>query len=374
MFSFADQGAQYVQGEVNIITRNKDGIKGYTTNYVIDHVLHKFREDSRREEQKLYKILPIMENVNINNWGSEYILDERWRHFNMGLGNNLFIRDYLETEFYKRYTDDTPLDEIFETWVEFAKQVLISKTKIIGLGEMGKNIIDEILKYIPYMNSLIIDDLKEIDKDKEYEINDFLSNTDVVFVVGLINYNTDYILNLIADIVYIDIFPIVILTAKSSDADVEILRNIIPNTFIIKNYAFLEIYKILINLLISTSSQSPTSRYEVLIDTSIADIKNILSYGKTFHIGFGSNIGIDGTRDLVSRTMLNLNKDINISEIKSILFLFRLSKHIGLFEVEESIEIFKEKFNYANDTLFLCITDEQMMKNESEVILITTTN
>lgn len=166
------------------------------------------------------------------------------------------------------------------------------KAKIIGLGEMGKSIIDKVLEDISYLNYLIIDDnLNEIDKDKKYEINDFLSNTDVIFVVGLINDNTNYILNLIADIVYIDIFPIVMLTTNSKNNDIEELKNIIPNTFVVENYASIEIYKAVSHILYSADCfPSYASRYGAIIDSNINDIKSILSDGNNHNIGFGSGI------------------------------------------------------------------------------------
>jgi hypothetical protein len=246
------------------------------------------------------------------------------------------------------------------------------KVKIIALGTKGKDIVTEILVDIPSLNCLIIeDDSNVIDEEKEYKLNDFLSDTNVLFVVGSINDNTAHILNMLEDFVYIDIFPLVMLIADSKNNNIESLKSIIPNTIIVENYESIVIYKSLINILISTCSLSKVSRYSTLIDTNIYEFKNAISCGKKHHIGYGVGIGVERARDSVLMATNNLISKINISEVKSILFLFNVPENFALFEVEDSIKMFIEKYNYTNDYLYMCVYDNQMQRDELEVTIIT---
>ena len=214
-----------------------------------------------------------------------------------------------------------------------------SKAKIIGLGEKGKNVIDEILIDIKSLDYILINDIETISIDKENEIADFLIGSDVVIVTGVVTEtsNVIHLLNCIDSIINENILPVIIL-GINSDKEKSLL-NIISNTIFIGNYSSIIIYRTLINILISTCFPSWVSRYGAMIDASINDIKSILSYGNIHHIGFGSGIGTDGTRESILIAITNLQDDIDISKVKGILFLFRISKQISIFEIENAITI-----------------------------------
>lgn len=247
------------------------------------------------------------------------------------------------------------------------------RIKVIGLGSTGENIVKEILINIPSLDYIILDeDINKIDKEKEYEINDFFSDTSVMFIIGFINESTCDVLNMIVDIGYIDTFMIAMLTLDSRNKDAKLLNGIIPNTIIVESYASIEIYKVIINLLISTYFSSNISRYSPMLTTNIDDLKLLFSSGNKYSIGYGRGIGYDRARNAVLMAInnkMNMDKE-NIFEYKMIMFLFNLPTNIAFFEIEDSIEMFKEKYNYKNDISFKCIFDTMLPLDELEVSII----
>lgn len=243
------------------------------------------------------------------------------------------------------------------------------KAKILGVGKLGKDIIDKLAVDINLVDCLYIDDSEIITIDKQNEITNFISDSDVVIVTGSINNesNVIHLLHCIKSNIDKMVLPIVILENKVDNQYHELLKNIVPNTMLVEEFEINKIYKAIINILISTCFPSQISRYSGMIHTNIFDLRDILSDGNT-NIVFGSGIGIDRAKDSILMAINN----IEVLEVKMILFLFNLSTNSTLNEVEDAIEMFRKKYNYANDIAFMCIMDEQMPTDELELTIITT--
>lgn len=243
------------------------------------------------------------------------------------------------------------------------------KAKILGIGKLGKDIIDELSVDIKLANYLYIDDSEIITIDKQNEITNFISDSGVVIVAGSINNesNVIHLLHCIKSNIDKIVLPIVILENKTDNQYHELLKNTLPNTILVEELDLIKIYKSIINILISTCFPSQISRYSAMTHANVFDLKDILSDGNN-NIVFGSGIGVDRAKDSILMAINN----IDVLEVKMVLFLFNLSTNSTLNEVEDAIEMFRKKYNYANDIAFMCIIDEQMPTDELELTIITT--
>ena len=245
------------------------------------------------------------------------------------------------------------------------------RAKIIGLGEKGKNIIDEIRVDINLPEYLLIDDTEIINVNKENEITDFINDSDVIIITGLVTEisNVIHLLSLINSNLNKDALLFIVLGIDSENK--KTLTDIVPNGVFVENYSSIIIYRTLINILITAIFSSTTPRYGSLICVHPFDIKLALSRGNTHNVGFGIGIGLNRVKDSISMAINDLLSKVDIVKVKSVMFLFNLSTNATLFEVEDSINMFFKKYNYTNDILSMCVLDEQMAKNESQVIIIT---
>lgn len=245
---------------------------------------------------------------------------------------------------------------------------------IIGLGQTGANIAFRLLEDVPQLKSQIINDNEPISVDIENNINEFISNSDTIFIIGSINDNTKDILCALSNIIDKDCFTTVLLTTTFESKDIKKIKSTFPNTIIAGNYAVTGIYKIMISIITTLCYQTLNSRYLGYPDITIYDIANSLSFGKEHYVGWGVGIGIDGTRDSMLQAFSNFHRNIGIESIKSILFLFKLPMHVGLYSIEDAIEMFKKKYNYDKDFKFICICDTKSVNEEFETIMIATTD
>ncbi len=245
------------------------------------------------------------------------------------------------------------------------------RAKIIGLGKKGKNIIDEIRVDINLPEYLLIDDTETINVDKEHGIAEFVNDSDVIIITGLVTEITNviHLLSLVNSNLNKDALLFIVLNANSENK--KTLIDIIPNGVFVESYSSIIIYRIIINILITAIFSCTTPRYSSLISVYPFDIKLALSSGNTHNVGFGIGIGLNRTKDSILMAINDLLSKVDIVKVKSIMFLFNLSTNATLFEVEDSINMFFKKYNYTNDILSMCVLDEQMAKNESQVIIIT---
>lgn len=248
------------------------------------------------------------------------------------------------------------------------------KVRIFGVGKLGKDIIDKLAIDIKLVDYLYINDSEIITIDKQSEIADFISDSDVVIIAGSVTneYNVIHFLHCIKSNIDKIILPIVILENKTDNQYHKLLKNIMPNTILIEGFDANKINKAITNILISTCFPSEISRYGALIHTDAFDLKYILSDGNTHNIEFGFGIGVNRAKDSVLMAINNLSNNINILEVKMLLFLFNLPTNATLNEVEDAIEMFRKEHNYANDISFMCVLDEKMPIDELELTVITT--
>ena len=117
VFSFAEAGAMGGMGDVEI--------KSYTTNYVFGILEKATSINAWEKEQKiLFEILPILKKINFNARiirGHGHIED--WAVFDMGMGNHLIVRDYLDKQILEKY-ENAKLGEMYQSWKEFIETIL----------------------------------------------------------------------------------------------------------------------------------------------------------------------------------------------------------------------------------------------------------
>ena len=125
VFSFAEAGAMGRMGDVEIITKKNNEIKAYTTNYVFGILEKETSINAWEKEQKiLFEILPILKKINFNTRiirGHGHIED--WAVFDMGMGNHLIVRDYLDKQILEKY-ENAKLGEMYQSWKEFIETIL----------------------------------------------------------------------------------------------------------------------------------------------------------------------------------------------------------------------------------------------------------
>ncbi len=121
MFSHADESAMGEPGKIEIISRNKNVIKSYYTNYN-QGILSELKDenDKKKEEIILRHILPVLYGEDEDNW---YML-------HMGFGNWLFVRKEFERDYKLKY-HNVPKHEIYSTWIKFTEFVLNENNKEI---------------------------------------------------------------------------------------------------------------------------------------------------------------------------------------------------------------------------------------------------
>lgn len=125
---FAESGAMGDAGKVDIIVKNNNYHKWYTTNYTFGGVTEVIENlsDIVREENKLFEILPILKKLNFNHslMRTSGWVDKEWWLSDLELGNHLLIRDKsLIIKLAEKFSGCTVKD-IYNSWRDFIKSEL----------------------------------------------------------------------------------------------------------------------------------------------------------------------------------------------------------------------------------------------------------
>lgn len=125
---FAESGAIGEAGRVDIITGKTNECKWYKTNYTfigVTEIIEKL-SDIVREEEKLFNILPILRELNLNHTliRESYWINNEWWLSDLGFGNHLLIRDKeLITKLTKQFSN-YPINELYKLWKGIIKSEL----------------------------------------------------------------------------------------------------------------------------------------------------------------------------------------------------------------------------------------------------------
>lgn len=110
--SLAENGAMGEPGGIEIICKNNEEIKLYHTNY------HEF------DIEKLYKKFPTFETLKCGAFGIVTGVDKEYVHFDLGMGNHLFVKDNINNVFQDNIKDISENYILYSNWLRIALNIL----------------------------------------------------------------------------------------------------------------------------------------------------------------------------------------------------------------------------------------------------------
>lgn len=115
LFSFAEDGAMGMPGEVNILDWNN---RLYTFNYV-------FEEWCNQLDVDLIPIREVMQSSRIDEF--DQTEDAKWVCYRLGYGNHLFVTTkFWDNQFGREAVRFTEPGELYNRWLGMARQLLTS--------------------------------------------------------------------------------------------------------------------------------------------------------------------------------------------------------------------------------------------------------